>query len=122
MEVVSVMEVAASITEAHSIPNNTAKISESVSYAQAVTAIFIAYSSCNNMVHNGIAVTLLFNVGGKPSSTRITTFVPPEVGDILKEWAKSENRTVSNLAATILLNAVEAREPKQQDRKEEDAA
>jgi hypothetical protein len=57
-------------------------------------------------------------VGGKPTSIRITAFVSAEVAEVLKERAKSENRTVSNLAATILLNAVQ---PKQQD-KQDDAA
>lgn len=52
-------------------------------------------------------------MGGKVTSTRITAFVPPEIAEVLKEWAKAENRTVSNLAATILLNAVET---KQQDK------
>jgi hypothetical protein len=63
-------------------------------------------------------------VGGKPTSTRITAFVPPEVAEVLKEWAKSENRTMSNLAATILLNAAEARQTKQtqEARDKEDAA
>ena len=59
-------------------------------------------------------------MGGKPTSTRITTFLPPEVASVLKQWAKSENRTVSNLAATILLNAVEAKQAKQQGK--DDAA
>lgn len=41
------------------------------------------------------------------SKCRVTASVPPEAAKILEEWAKSENRTVSNLAATILLKAVE---------------
>lgn len=63
-------------------------------------------------------------MGGKPTSTRITAFVPPEVAEVLKEWAKSENRTMSNLAATILLNAAETRQTKQAEtaNNKEDAA
>ena len=49
-------------------------------------------------------------MGGKPISTRITAYVPPDAAKKLEEWAKSENRTVSNLAATILLKAVEDKE------------
>jgi CopG-like RHH_1 or ribbon-helix-helix domain, RHH_5 len=55
-------------------------------------------------------------VGAKPTSTRVTTFVPPEVAEVLREWAKSENRTISNLTATILLNAAETRQTNQKDK------
>ncbi|MBD2194970.1 MULTISPECIES: ribbon-helix-helix domain-containing protein [Calothrix] len=54
-------------------------------------------------------------MGGKPTSTRVTAFVSPEVAQVLKEWAKSENRTLSNLTATILLNAAEARQINQKN-------
>lgn len=49
-------------------------------------------------------------MGGKRTSARVTAYVPPETATELEEWAKTENRTVSNLAATILENAVQSRQ------------
>jgi hypothetical protein len=49
-------------------------------------------------------------MGGKATSARVTAYLAQEAAKVLEEWAKSENRTVSNLAATILLNAIETRQ------------
>lgn len=46
-------------------------------------------------------------MGGKRVSARITAYLPPDRAKFLERWAASENRTVSNLAATIILNAIE---------------
>lgn len=48
-------------------------------------------------------------MGGKRTSARITVYLPPEKADELGEWATSEHRSVSNLAAIVLLEALEAR-------------
>lgn len=45
-------------------------------------------------------------MGGKRVSARITAYIPPDKAKLLEGWAASENRTVSNLAATILLAAI----------------
>lgn len=49
-------------------------------------------------------------MGGKRVSARITAYLPPEAAKQLEQWAASENRTVSNLAATILINALEKKQ------------
>jgi hypothetical protein len=64
-------------------------------------------------------------MGGKVTSARITVYLPPEKAEELGEWATSEHRSVSNLAAAVLLDALEAKKSKrkqQQDKEEENAA
>jgi len=63
-------------------------------------------------------------MGGKVTSARITVYLPPEKAEELGEWATSEHRSVSNLAAAVLLDALEAKKPKQQKQQQdkEDAA
>ena len=46
-------------------------------------------------------------MGGKRVSARITAYLAPDKAKLLESWAARENRTVSNLAATILLAAIE---------------
>lgn len=41
-----------------------------------------------------------------PSRWRITAYLPEEMQKAIEEWAAEENRSVSNLAATILINAI----------------
>lgn len=45
-----------------------------------------------------------------PSNWRITVTLPERIKTLIENWAESENRSVSNLAATILINAVEEKE------------
>ncbi len=45
-----------------------------------------------------------------PSNWRITVTLPERIKNFIENWAESENRSVSNLAATILINAVEEKE------------
>ncbi|PHM07385.1 GIY-YIG nuclease family protein [Nostoc sp. 'Peltigera malacea cyanobiont' DB3992] len=45
-----------------------------------------------------------------PDNRRITAFLPPDKAEFLEEWAKRENRAVGNLAATILLNVIDAKQ------------
>jgi hypothetical protein len=42
-----------------------------------------------------------------PSRSRVLVYLPEEKLEQLKNWAKKENRPVSNLAATIILRALE---------------
>ena len=51
-------------------------------------------------------------MGGKTTSTRITVYLPPEKAQELADWAASEHRSVSNLAASVLLKTLEERNPK----------
>ena len=62
-------------------------------------------------------------MGGKVTSARITVYLPPEKVEELGEWASSEHRSVSNLVAAVLLDALEAKKPKQekQEQPKEDA-
>ncbi len=46
-------------------------------------------------------------MGGKITSARITVYLPPEKAEELAQWAASEHRSVSNLAAAVLLDALE---------------
>ena len=46
----------------------------------------------------------------KYTSARITAYIPKDASDFLEKWAVSENRTISNLAATILLTAIETKQ------------
>lgn len=45
-----------------------------------------------------------------PSRSRVLVYLPEDKLEELKNWAKKENRPVSNLAATIILRALEERE------------
>jgi hypothetical protein len=47
---------------------------------------------------------------------RVTAYVDPEVKQGLEEWAKKEQRSLSNLAAVLLTNAY--REYQQQQKQE----
>jgi len=51
-----------------------------------------------------------------PSKFRVTTTVPKEVKDFLEAWADAENRSVSNLAATILIDAVKEKQKRESSR------
>jgi hypothetical protein len=42
-----------------------------------------------------------------PSRSRVLVYLPEDKLEELKNWAKEENRPVSNLAATIILKALE---------------
>lgn len=61
-------------------------------------------------------------MGGKVTSARITVYLSPEEAKELGEWAGSERRSVSNLAAAVLLDALEARKAKSNASNKEDAA
>jgi hypothetical protein len=41
-----------------------------------------------------------------PSRWRVTVYLPEEMQKALEEWAANENRSTSNLAATILMGAI----------------
>lgn len=41
-----------------------------------------------------------------PSRWRVTVYLPEEMQKALEHWAANENRSTSNLAATILINAI----------------
>ncbi|MBR8840373.1 MAG: hypothetical protein DSM106950_41910 [Stigonema ocellatum SAG 48.90 = DSM 106950] len=41
-----------------------------------------------------------------PSRWRVTAYLPEEMLRAIEQWATEENRSVSNLAATILINAI----------------
>lgn len=61
-------------------------------------------------------------MGGKVTSARITVYLPPEKAEELGEWATSEHRSVSNLAAAVLLDALEEKSKRKQQQNKEDAA
>lgn len=44
---------------------------------------------------------------GEVQKTRVTSYIPDHIADALKKKAKEEYRTVSNLAASILVKYVE---------------
>jgi hypothetical protein len=39
---------------------------------------------------------------------RVTSYVPPNAYNVLEDWAKEEDRTVSNLVSRIVSQAVDA--------------
>jgi len=41
-----------------------------------------------------------------PSRWRVTVYLPEEMLQALEQWATDENRSTSNLAATILIGAI----------------
>ncbi len=41
-----------------------------------------------------------------PSRWRVTAYLPEDMLRAIEQWATEENRSVSNLAATILINAI----------------
>lgn len=45
-----------------------------------------------------------------PSKWRIAVYLPEDKQKALEQWAASENRSVSNLAATIIIKALEERQ------------
>lgn len=55
-----------------------------------------------------------------PSKWRITVNLPEDIQKALEKWAASENRSVSNLAATIIIKAMEEHQ-KQEDLQESDS-
>lgn len=61
------------------------------------------------------------SMSGKPVNKRITAFLPPDKAQFLEEWAKKEHRAMGNLAAAILINAIEAKQAETAN-SEEDAA
>jgi CopG-like RHH_1 or ribbon-helix-helix domain, RHH_5 len=42
-----------------------------------------------------------------PSNWRITVTLPEQFKEFLEQWAEDEHRSVSNLAASILINAAQ---------------
>ncbi len=42
-----------------------------------------------------------------PSNWRITVTLPEHFKEFLEQWAENEHRSVSNLAASILINAAQ---------------
>jgi hypothetical protein len=55
-----------------------------------------------------IKIRLLITMCAKPTSVRITAYISKEYAANLEKWAAKENRTISNLAATILQAAIES--------------
>jgi len=51
------------------------------------------------------------NVGnvGKRTSEVVAVYLSPEQKKLLEQWAEKERRSVSNLAANILIDALEAK-------------
>jgi hypothetical protein len=45
-----------------------------------------------------------------PSRWRVTAYLSEDVLGAIQQWADEENRSVSNLAATILINAIKERQ------------
>ena len=43
------------------------------------------------------------------TSIRVTAYIPKEYAALLEKWASVENRTISNLAATILQAAIDSK-------------
>ena len=41
---------------------------------------------------------------------RISVYIPLDMQQALENWAASENRSISNLAATIIINAIKEHE------------
>ncbi|MFB8790683.1 MAG: hypothetical protein U7123_17975 [Potamolinea sp.] len=41
-----------------------------------------------------------------PSRWRVTVYLSEEIQKALEQWATNENRSTSNMAATILINAI----------------
>lgn len=52
---------------------------------------------------------------------RVTAYVDPQVKEGLEEWAKKEQRSLSNLAAVLLTNAYREYQKQQQAQKGQDA-
>jgi metal-responsive CopG/Arc/MetJ family transcriptional regulator len=48
-----------------------------------------------------------------PSRWRVTVTLPEDMLKALEKWAAAEHRSTSNLAASILINAIREREQKQ---------
>jgi metal-responsive CopG/Arc/MetJ family transcriptional regulator len=48
-----------------------------------------------------------------PSRWRVTVYLPQEMQQALEHWAAAENRSTSNLAATILINAIKEHQQKE---------
>lgn len=48
------------------------------------------------------------------SKWRITAYLPEEKQKAIEEWAASENRSVSNLASTIIIKALEERQKQEE--------
>ena len=42
-----------------------------------------------------------------PSKWRVTAYLPEDIYKVLEAWAALENRSLSNLAGTILIKAME---------------
>lgn len=49
----------------------------------------------------------IFTLLSMPSNWRITVTLPEHFKEFLEEWAQNEHRSVSNLAASILINAAQ---------------
>lgn len=49
-----------------------------------------------------------------PSRWRVTAYLPEDMQKAIEEWAAEENRSVSNLAATVLINAIKEHQRQKQ--------
>ena len=49
---------------------------------------------------------------------RVTAYIDPEVKQGLEEWAKKEQRSLSNLVSVLLTNAYREHERRQQEQQE----
>ncbi len=49
-----------------------------------------------------------------PSKWRVAVYLPEDKQKALEEWAASENRSTSNLAATIIIKALEEHQNQKQ--------
>lgn len=45
-----------------------------------------------------------------PSRWRVTAYLSEDMLREIEQWANEENRSISNLAATILINAIKERQ------------
>lgn len=51
-------------------------------------------------------IKLLSSISLMPSKWRVAVYLNEEMQKALEQWAGEENRSVSNLAATILMKAI----------------
>jgi len=56
-------------------------------------------------------------MGGKRRSVQVSSYLPEDTAKDLEEWAKEEKRSVSNLAASILTDAVNSKKQSTEEKK-----
>ncbi len=54
-------------------------------------------------------ITLNEGIVGKRTSEVVAVYLSPEQKKLLEQWAEKERRSVSNLAANILIDALETK-------------